>query len=67
MATFTLTIYWLYVFLLEEELVSKNVLERFFENKLSLLDRKFSRSTGRSINAAVLLCFKYQQTCKQEG
>ena len=36
--------------------------------KLSpLLDRKFSRSTGRSINPTVLLCFNQQQTRKQEG
>ena len=34
-------IYWLYVFLLEEELFSKEVLQKLYENKLSLLDRKY--------------------------
>ena len=32
---------------------------------LSLVDRKFSRSTGRSINTTVLLRFNQQETCKQ--
>ena len=32
-----------------------------------MYDFKFSRSTGSSINSTVLLCFKSQQTCKQEG
>ena len=32
-----------------------------------MLDREFSKSTGRSINSTVLLCFNYQQTRKQEG
>ena len=50
-------------FLLEEELVIKKVLYKFS----SLLDRKFSRSTGRSIDSTVLLCFNWQQTRKQEG
>ena len=39
------TIPWQFIgfmfFLLEEELVSKKVLQKLYENKLSLLDRKY--------------------------
>ena len=58
MGTITLAIYWLCVFLLEEELVSK----KLYRKKLSLLDRKydfkFSISKEWSININRTIMFQ---------
>ena len=62
MGTITFAIYWLCVFLLEEELVSKKSIIKLYRKKLSLLDRKydfkFSISTERSININSTIMFQ---------